>query len=545
MTSFGLKYRIIYALVILIYLAGCAKGFKYADSPYGDGVSPTIKFLKSTAFPSVAGAGDTVSFFVSGVPRDLSGVKIFMNQVEAKVASVQDSLLNIIVPDNSTSGPLEISLNDGQYFIGPVVNIVGAISVSKAFDVGAGTNGPINQIFVSPDRSYVMVGSFDSYNGHPANSEEFADNIADINATNGNFINTFNPKMKGSVGAINSICYTTAGNFMIGGSMTGFSDKTTSIISNITRLNYNGSLDTSLVNKISTDPTEDYYVDTVPTFATGLLGGSVTKIFRDPVADSMLIVLGSFSTYNQYDYQSSTQRADAFYSVPVTQMCRLYPDGSLDSTFNYVPGNGKSNIGLNANISDAIQLSDKSIIIVGNFTSFNGQTVNRIAKLSNDGTADLSFNSGGSGANRTIAKITYNATTNKIMIIGDFTTYNGVACNGVAMLNADGSLDDTFKLQSLGSGYVNFAGQMNNGLLIVSGTFSKYQGFVRQGFMILNPDGTLATKSLNTTGSFVGKINGFIESVTELGLPAVTIYGDFSIFDNKNYGNIVRFQFDE
>jgi len=545
MTSSGFKYSLFLSLITLLILGGCAKGFKYADSPYGSNTSPAIKFIKSAASPSTASAGDTVSFYVTGIPTDLSGIKIYMNQVEANVASVKDSLLQIVIPENSTSGPLEISLNDGQYFIGPVVSIVGAISISKAFAVGTGTNGPINQIYVSADRSYILVGSFDSYNGHPANSEEFADNITDINATNGSFITTFNTKMKGSVGAINSICYTTDGYYMIGGAMTGFSDMTSSIISNITRLNYNGSLDTSTVNKISTDPAQDYFVDTVPTFASSLLGGSVTKIFRDPKADSMLIVLGSFTSYNQYDYQSSTESADAYYSVPVTQMCRLYPDGSLDSTFNYTSGNGKSNVGLNANINDAIQLSDKSIIIVGNFTTFNGQTVNRIAKLSDAGTADLNFNMGGTGANRTISKITYNSTTNKIMIIGDFTTYNGVACNGVAMLNMDGSLDESFNLQSIGSDYVNFAGQLNNGLVIVSGTFSKYQGFIRQGFMILNADGTLATKSLNTTGSFVGRINGFIETTTELGLPAVTIYGDFSIFDNKNYGNIVRFQFDE
>ncbi|ULT26027.1 hypothetical protein KUH03_03380 [Sphingobacterium sp. E70] len=42
---------------------------------------------------------------------------------------------------------------------------------------------------------------------------------------------------------------------------------------------------------------------------------------------------------------------------------------------------------------------------------------------------------------------------------------------------------------------------MDNGLLLVSGTFKRYDNVIREGLMILNSDGSLA-KGYNNTGDF-------------------------------------------
>ncbi|MFM9006926.1 MAG: delta-60 repeat domain-containing protein, partial [Flavobacteriales bacterium] len=66
-------------------------------------------------------------------------------------------------------------------------------------------------------------------------------------------------------------------------------------------------------------------------------------------------------------------------------------DGTLDAGFN--PGTGADNI----IYATALQ-TDGKIIIGGQFTSYNGTTRNSIARLNADGTLDASFNPG-TGAN--------------------------------------------------------------------------------------------------------------------------------------------------
>ena len=61
--------------------------------------------------------------------------------------------------------------------------------------------------------------------------------------------------------------------------------------------------------------------------------------------------------------------------------------GTLDLSFN--PGTGASN-----NVWTTSIQSDGKIIIGGNFTSYNGTARDRIARLNDDGTLDGSFNPG-------------------------------------------------------------------------------------------------------------------------------------------------------
>jgi hypothetical protein len=76
---------------------------------------------------------------------------------------------------------------------------------------------------------------------------------------------------------------------------------------------------------------------------------------------------------------------------------------------------------------------------------------------------------------------------------------------------------------------------------MVSGSFTKYNNIIRPGFLILNPDGSLAA-GYNNMGLFRGTINGFVELPSSGGMPAVMLVGNFDRFDNKEVGNIVKFR---
>lgn len=128
---------------------------------------------------------------------------------------------------------------------------------------------------------------------------------------------------------------------------------------------------------------------------------------------------------------------------------RLNSNGEYDTSFNSggvgIAGYLSEPYGTTSpTVFDGISFSDNSIIIVGNFISYNGVTCNGVAKLNPDGSLNTSFASNiGSGFNSS-ARCVAVQSDGKIIIGGSFTSYNGVTRNRIARLNSDGTLDTSF-----------------------------------------------------------------------------------------------------
>jgi uncharacterized delta-60 repeat protein len=127
----------------------------------------------------------------------------------------------------------------------------------------------------------------------------------------------------------------------------------------------------------------------------------------------------------------------SFDSNPYNRIVRLLSNGYQDTTFMAAPNSGANE----AIYAMALQ-PDGKIVIGGNFTSFNGANRYHIARLNADGTVDSTFNPG-LGANGKIWAVALQS-DGKIFIGGEFTSYNGTNCNYIARLNTDGSLDASF-----------------------------------------------------------------------------------------------------
>lgn len=94
--------------------------------------------------------------------------------------------------------------------------------------------------------------------------------------------------------------------------------------------------------------------------------------------------------------------------------------GGVDPSFNPLDlGFGNGDGPSNTVYSTAVQ-ADGKIIIGGNFTSYNGTGRNRIARLNADGSLDTGFNPG-TGASSVVYSSTVQA-DGKILIGGDFTS---------------------------------------------------------------------------------------------------------------------------
>ncbi len=126
--------------------------------------------------------------------------------------------------------------------------------------------------------------------------------------------------------------------------------------------------------------------------------------------------------------------------VPRGCIARLTAEGALDSNFN-------SSSGANEIINAGEVQPDGKIIIVGNFTSYGGSSRGRVARLNSDGSLDSNFNVG-SGANGEIFAIKL-LEDGRMVLTGSFTEFSGKKCTGAIRLLADGSCDPTISPSAL------------------------------------------------------------------------------------------------
>ena len=128
----------------------------------------------------------------------------------------------------------------------------------------------------------------------------------------------------------------------------------------------------------------------------------------------------------------------AYNGVGRNCLALLNTDGSLDTSFDPQGGVDPFNGFIN---SVALDSSNRPVI-GGSFTSYNGTSSGNFARLTTNGLLDPTF-SVGSGADGTVWAVAVQS-DDKVLIGGDFTHINGVARSYIARLNSDGSLDTTF-----------------------------------------------------------------------------------------------------
>ncbi|PYS99854.1 MAG: hypothetical protein DMF63_10195, partial [Acidobacteria bacterium] len=119
----------------------------------------------------------------------------------------------------------------------------------------------------------------------------------------------------------------------------------------------------------------------------------------------------------------------------VNRLVRLNTDGTVDSGFSI--GTAANN----AIFKVAIQVDGK-IVIGGDFATFNTVAKSRMVRLEANGAIDATFDTGAGFGGR--VKDFALQTDGKIVAVGGFTTFNAVARLRAARLNSNGSLDTTF-----------------------------------------------------------------------------------------------------
>jgi len=360
-------------------------------------------------------------------------------------------------------------------------------SLDTGFDSGTGFNNTVVALALQPDGKVVVGGFFTAFNGGIARNR-----IARLNVDG-----TLDTSIY-SITGFNNIVYSLAlqpdGKVIVGGEFNSFGSTT---CNRIARLNMDGSFDTSF------DP------------STGF-NNTVEYLVLQP--DGKLIVGGQFTSFN---------------SVVRNRIARLNADGSLDTSFD--PGAGFQ--GSPASVRFIVLQPDGKIVVGGNFTSFDGIARNRIARLNADGSLDTSFDPG-IGFNNWVYSLALQP-DGKIVVGGNFTSFDGTSRNRIARLNADGGLDASF---NPGTGFDNWVYSLAlqpDGKIIMGGNFASFNEIGRNRIARLNTDGSLDASFNPGAG-----VNGFIYTLLLQPYGRVIIGGSFTSFDGKARNRIARLNAD-
>ena len=206
-------------------------------------------------------------------------------------------------------------------------------------------------------------------------------------------------------------------------------------------------------------------------------------------------------------------------------------EGNRDAGFN-VGGTGA-----NGAVYVIVVLASGKIMIAGSFTIYNQLSSQRVARLNADGTLDSTFSAQGSSTNAAVQDMIV-LPDGKILICGSFTSFNGTVRNRVARLNGDGTLDSTFNPDA--NGFVEELILQPDGRIIIGGTFTTVGGTARAGISRLNANGTV--DSTFNVGNGVG--NGAIYAAERQTDGKILIGGLFSSYNNFARNNVARLNID-
>ena len=124
-------------------------------------------------------------------------------------------------------------------------------------------------------------------------------------------------------------------------------------------------------------------------------------------------------------------------SISRIRIARLTATGEVDPTFEALGGANDFVTAVAAYTAPGP--NRRKVLIGGGFTAVNGVQRNGIARLNTDGSIDTTFNPG-NGANGPVYSVALQL-DGTILIGGDFTSFDGILVNRIARLLADGQLD--------------------------------------------------------------------------------------------------------
>lgn len=354
-------------------------------------------------------------------------------------------------------------------------------TADNSFTNGSGYLGGLNKIFVDGDR-ILCAGDLSVLNDHPVFG---VTGLTDTGA--------YDPTSKihaGGIGSVYDIVVNADGSSFIGGD---FDQANGLARSKVAKLRSDGTTDEtfaptaisdSWVQAIAVQPDGKLLAGGQFSLGNGMFGDLV-RFNTDGSLDTSFVPQFNASSIHKITVLESGQILVAGQVSPPDAstshgIVRLNQNGSIDPTFSGTTGTSTGWI------EDVEVQPDGKIIIGGNFTSFNGTSRQGIARLNTDGSLDPSLLVTGATTVNALQLLP----DGKLYFAGDFITINGLPRHSIARLNTDTTLDPSFQspLTNTNFAIVLSLALRPNGKLVIGGTLSSRTG--QRSVMQLNENGT-------------------------------------------------------
>lgn len=376
-------------------------------------------------------------------------------------------------------GPWTLATSGSQIYIGGLIVSFNGVGISgfgrvnsdgsadKTFmDIGSGFLRPVGPLF--QDRTGKFLVSFGGgWHANGYNGVVGLSGLARLNR-DGTFDESILDKLASFVSS-NNFAYVS------------FGDDSQSRMYQVGSYNPSNGVTTGVItNRWFKDGSIDYsWTPILPT--SGQMRNNAFKIDQG----DLIYLGGSFTEVNGQSWN---------------RIIRYLNDGSIDSSFQIGTG-----------FNDTVWAIKKDeanskIYVGGDFTSFNGVTVNRLARLNTDGTLDTTFDVG-TGFNSRVVDISLSS-GGKVVVSGDFTTFKGSSQNRMILLNSDGSKDISFDIGSGFNGQPTRIEVTSTGKVYAAGAFTSFNGNVRNYVLRLNSNGSLDTVFDSSNGGLNNRVNG-------------------------------------
>lgn len=442
-------------------------------------------------------------------------------------------------------------------------------ALDTGFNTGTGPVGTVAGMLVQTDGKIVIGGDISSFNGVTKYGivRVLPDGALDTG---------FTTSVIGTSGNIKSMALQNNGDIVIAGHLTYVNNQS---VGDIVRIHTDGSIDAGFhltssslpwMGNIVLQPDEKILV-------SGSLSGGTSSLMRlntDGSVDSSLVGTTAFIGHAGLQPSGQIIVAGAFLEINGVVrggLARLNSDGTVDTAFHAVTG-------ANSAVMYSVVQPDGKAILAGNFTSVNDQSRSRIVRMNVDGTVDGGFNSGTGPNYDSIGGLALQ-TDGKVLVYGQFSSFNGVARNCIVRLNTNGSVDTTFNpgaalssyQQIINSIYVQPDGRlvvnsqagikrfqldgsldnslnsethgvsssqsrvllpMPGGKWLVAGYFYQSGAYVRNGLIRLHPDGSL---DMGFDAGLNDNLRNRADAAALQSDGKILIAGRFTAYNGKSY----------
>jgi uncharacterized delta-60 repeat protein/uncharacterized repeat protein (TIGR01451 family) len=214
--------------------------------------------------------------------------------------------------------------------------------------------------------------------------------------------------------------------------------------------------------------------------------------------------------------------------------------GEVDLSFNPIDDRSHGDMsGYNSYVDDIAIQNDGKMIVVGNFTTYNGYDYNRIVRIHPDGSIDTTFNVG-SGFDAFVSEVAIQS-SGKIIVVGNFTQYNGMSSGCVVRLFPDGSIDNSFNVGTGTTGVIKSMDIDPNGNIFLGGSMSSFNLIPVTDIVKLDSEGNYDS-SFDVVGDFGG--GSSLIGIHFLSNNKLIAYGQFDDYDLSGLNCIVRLNSD-